>query len=69
MDASGFLMRVIFLEVPGIVSYMLFRKNPGKSKGQKCEEWFKIVLFFLIIYGSYRLLAWFFAFFEWDKGR
>lgn len=68
MDASGFLVRVIFLAVPGIVSYMLFRKLVGRSKGEKWEEWLKIVLFSLIIYGSYSLLARLFGHFGWGSG-
>ena len=68
MDASGFLVRVIFLAVPGIVSYMLFRKLAGKTKCEKWEEWCKIVLFSLIIYGSYSLLVRLFGYLEWGSG-
>ena len=68
MDASGFLVRVIFLAVPGIVSYMLFRKLAGRTKSEKWEEWCKVVLFSLIIYGSYSLLARLFGFFGWGRG-
>ena len=68
MTASGFLVRVIFLAVPGIVSYMLFRKLAWKSKCEKWEEWCKIVLFSLIIYGSYSLLVCLFGFFGWGRG-
>jgi len=68
MTANGFLVRVIFLAVPGIVSYMLFRKLAGRSKGEKWEEWCKIILFSLIIYGSYSLLVRLFGFFGWGKG-
>ncbi len=69
MTASGFLVRVIFLAVPGIVSYMLFRKLAGRTKCEKWEEWCKIVLFSLIIYGSYSLLVRLLAFyFKWGEG-
>ncbi|MHC4439565.1 MAG: hypothetical protein ACYS3S_19585 [Planctomycetota bacterium] len=68
MEASGFLVRVIFLAVPGIVCYMLFRKLAGRSKCQKWEEWCKIILFSLIIYGTYSLLVWILGFFCWGKG-
>lgn len=61
MTISGFLMRVIFLAVPGIVSYMLFRKLAGKTKCEKWEEWCQIVLFSLIIYGTYSIFVWFFG--------
>jgi hypothetical protein len=69
MTASGFLVRIIFLAVPGIVSYMLFRKLTGKTKCEKWEEWCKIVLFSLIIYGSYSLLVQLFGHFGWGKGK
>jgi hypothetical protein len=68
MTVSGFLVRVIFLAVPGIVCYMLFRKLTGRTKCEKWEEWCKIVLFSLIIYGSYSLLVRLFGRFGWGKG-
>lgn len=68
MTISGFLMRVIFLAVPGIVSYMLFRKLAGKIKCEKWEEWCQVVLFSLIIYGTYSIFVWFFGLFGWSKG-
>ncbi len=68
MDANGFLVRVIFLAVPGIVSYMLFRKLAGKAKCEKWEEWCKIILFSLIIYGTYSLLVWLSGLSGWGSG-
>ena len=59
MTISGFLMRVIFLAVPGIVSYMLFRKLAGKTKCEKWEEYCQVILFSLIIYGTYSIFVWF----------
>lgn len=68
MTISAFLMRVVFLAVPGIVSYMLFRKLAGKTKCEKWEEWCQVVLFSLIIYGTYGIFVWFFGFIGWSKG-
>ena len=65
MTLSALLIRVIFLIVPGIVSYMLFRKLAGKPKCEKWEEWCQIVFFSLIIYGSYSIIIWFFRLFGW----
>jgi hypothetical protein len=58
MTVSGLLIRVIFLAVPGILSYMLFRKLTGRIKREKWEEWSQIVLFSLMIYGTYSVLVW-----------
>lgn len=69
MTVSAFLVRVIFLAVPGIVSYMLFRKLAGKTKCEKWEEWCQVVLFSLIIYGTYSIFVWFFGLFGWIKGQ
>jgi len=68
MTLSGFLIRIIFLAVPGIVSYMLFRKLAGKTKCEKWEEWCQVVLFSLIIYGTYSIFVWFFGLFGWSNG-
>jgi hypothetical protein len=67
MAISGFLIRVIFLAVPGIVSYMLFRKLAGKTKCEKWEELCQVVLFSLIIYVTYSIFISFFGLFGWSK--
>lgn len=58
MTISGFLIRVIFLAVPGILSYMLFRKLAGRTKREKWEEWCQIVLFSLVIYATFSVVVW-----------
>ncbi len=68
MTISSFLIRIIFLAAPGIVSYMLFRKLAGKNKCEKWEEGCFVVLFSLIIYAIYYIFVWFFVFFGWSKG-
>jgi hypothetical protein len=57
MDISDFMIRVVFLALPGIVSYMLFRKLAGKSKCEKWEEFCLVLLFSLLIYGTYGLIV------------
>lgn len=58
MTVSGLLIRIIFLAVPGILSYMLFRKLAGRIKREKWEELCQVVLFSLMIYGTYSILVW-----------
>ena len=68
MTISGFLIRVVFLAVPGIVSYMLFRKLAGRTKREKWEEWCQIILFSLVIYGTYSVAVWLCGFLGWCEG-
>ncbi|MFX0201725.1 MAG: hypothetical protein ACFFCW_36895 [Candidatus Hodarchaeota archaeon] len=58
MSVSSLLIRIIFLAVPGILSYMLFRKLTGRIKREKWEECCQIILFSLMIYGTYSVLVW-----------
>ncbi len=68
MTISAFLVRVICLALPGIVSYMLFRKLAGKPKCEKWEEWCQIVLFSLITYAIYGICVWLFGLLGLGKG-
>ena len=68
MAVSAFLIRIIFLAVPGIVSYMLFRKLSGRTKREKWEELCQVILFSLIIYGTYSACVWFFGLFGLGRG-
>lgn len=68
MAVSAFLIRIIFLAVPGMVSYMLFRKLSGRTKREKWEELCQVILFSLIIYGTYSACIWFFGLFGLGRG-
>lgn len=58
MTISAFLIRLIFLALPGIVSYMLFRKLSERAKREKWEHLAQVILFSVIIYVVYGVFVW-----------
>lgn len=65
MTMSGLLIRVILLILPGIVSWMLFRKLVGRVIRTKWEELCEIVIFSVIIYSVYAVVLKIFGWLGW----
>jgi hypothetical protein len=55
MTISSFLIRLIFLFVPGIIGSILYKKLKGSTKTKDWEDFFEIILFSLVSYGFYAL--------------
>lgn len=62
MEISSFLIRIILLILPGIISCMLFHKLVGRVVKTKLEDLCEIIIFSVIIYGVYatvvKILGW-----------
>ena len=50
MDLSSFLIRVIFLVIPGVVSSLLYRSLTGRAKRPDWEAYLEILAFSLVAY-------------------
>lgn len=50
MDLSSFLIRVIFLVIPGVVSSLLYRSLRGRTKRPDWETYLEILAFSLVNY-------------------
>jgi hypothetical protein len=57
MNLSSFLIRIIFLSMPGIVTSLLYRHIKGKTQRRDWEDYLEIFLFSLLAYGLYDLYA------------
>jgi hypothetical protein len=57
MSLSNFLMRILFLVMPGIVSSLLYRSIRGKTERRDWEDYLEIFVFSLLAYGLYDLCA------------
>lgn len=57
MSISSFIIRVIFLALPGLLAASLYRKLKGKKTQKDWEDVIEIALFSIISYGIYGLLA------------
>lgn len=55
MSLSSFLIRIIFLALPGIVGSILYRRLKGKSSLKDWEDVLEILLFSLLSYALYAL--------------
>ena len=55
MTLSSFLIRIIFLALPGIVGSILYRKLKGKDSLKDWEDVLEILLFSLLSYALYGL--------------
>lgn len=55
MSLSSFLIRIIFLALPGIVGSVLYRRLKGKSSLKDWEDVLEILLFSLLSYALYGL--------------
>lgn len=55
MSLSSFLIRIIFLALPGIVGSILYRRLKGKSSLKDWEDVLEILLFSLLSYALYGL--------------
>lgn len=55
MSLSSFLIRIIFLALPGIVASILYRRLKGKSSLKDWEDVLEILLFSLLSYAFYGL--------------
>ncbi len=55
MSLSSFLIRIIFLALPGIVCSILYRQLKGKSRLKDWEDVLEILLFSLLSYAFYWL--------------
>ena len=53
MDISEFLIRIIFLVLPGIVASRVYRALQGEARGKDWESFIEIALFSLLSYGLY----------------
>lgn len=51
MSLSSFLIRIIFLALPGIVGSILYRRLRGKSSLKDWEDVLEILLFSLSLFG------------------
>lgn len=57
MSLSSFLMRIVFLVMPGILTSLLYRHIRGKTQRRDWEDYLEIFVFSLIDYGLYNLCA------------
>jgi hypothetical protein len=57
MSLSNFLMRIIFLVMPGIFTSLLYRHISGKTERRDWEDYLEILVFSLIDYALYDLFA------------
>lgn len=57
MSLSSFIIRVIFLAIPGLLAMSLYRKLKGKKAQKDWEDLIEIALFSIISYAIYGLLA------------
>ena len=55
MSLSSFLIRIIFLALPGIISSILYRKFRGRPVRKDWEDYVQIVIFSLLSYALYGL--------------
>jgi hypothetical protein len=55
MTLSSFLIRIIFLALPGIVGSILYRKLKGKVSLKDWEDVLEILVFSLLSYALYGL--------------
>ena len=58
MDLSSFLIRIIFLVIPGVVSSLLYRSLRGRTKRPDWEAYLEILAFSLINYCVAGFLFW-----------
>ena len=56
MELSNLLIKIIVLILPGIISWMLFRKLVGRSSKQKWHDFCEIILFSVITYSSFGII-------------
>lgn len=55
MSLSSFLIRIIFLALPGIISSVLYRKLRGRPVRKDWEDYVEIAIFSLASYALYGL--------------
>lgn len=55
MALSSFLLRIMFLALPGMVASILYRKLRGRTSLKDWEDVLEIILFSLLSYGLYGL--------------
>jgi len=57
MSLSSFLIRIIFLALPGIIASIIYRKLIGRRVRKDWEDYVEIAIFSLLSYAFYGL-AW-----------
>ena len=57
MDLSSFLLRLIFLALPGIIGSLLYRKLRGSKQQKNWQDVIEIILFSLLSYSLYGLVV------------
>jgi len=67
MDLSNFVIRLVFLGLPGIVASQLFQKLRGRRDRQAWEHFLEITLFALVSYGIYDWFATLLGPLSWGK--
>lgn len=57
MSLSSFLIRIIFLALPGIIGSVLYRKLRGRPVRKDWEDYVEIAIFSLVSYAAYGLVV------------
>jgi len=57
LNLSVFLIRIIFLAIPGIVTAYVFEKLTGKREGKDWKDFIAIAFFSLLSYGFYAVIV------------
>lgn len=58
MSLSSFLIRIIFLALPGIIGTRLYHKLKGRRPQKDWEDVVEIAIFSVLSYGLYGLIVW-----------
>ncbi|MEQ8351361.1 MAG: DUF6338 family protein [Leptospiraceae bacterium] len=58
MSVTGFLIRIIFLLLPGIIASSLFRLMRGRNPRKDWEDYLEIIVFAVFSYGLYGIFIW-----------
>ena len=58
MSVTGFLIRIIFLLLPGIIASSLFRLLRGRNPRKDWEDYLEIIVFAVFSYGLYGIFIW-----------
>lgn len=57
MDLTSFLIRIVFLALPGVLTSLLYRKLLGKRSAKELEDILEIAVFSVLSYGILFLIA------------
>jgi hypothetical protein len=61
MNLSGFVVRIVFLALPGLIGFIIYRKLRGRPRRQTWEDLIQVLLFSLasyVVLGVFLLIHW-----------